>query len=111
MHVLLALSGTILWLHRSPVLCLSPTYKVTVFLKIYGAFLLILSHLCLQFSVYFWIPVLCLAQTQPDNTNPSANTILIKDHQFNPLQLTVPAGQKLKITVDNQDPSAEEFES
>src|ERR1035441_2035918 len=62
-------------------------------------------------GVYFWIPVLCLAQTQPDNTNPSANTILIKDHQFNPLQLTVPAGQKLKITVDNQDPSAEEFES
>ena len=51
-----------------------------------------------------WLPVLSLAQTQP-------NTIVIKDHQFDPAQLIIPAGQKLQITVDNQDPSAEEFES
>jgi hypothetical protein len=56
-------------------------------------------------GVCFWMPGMCLAQTQP------ANTIIIKNHQFNPSQLTVPSGQKLKITVDNQDPTDEEFES
>jgi hypothetical protein len=39
------------------------------------------------------------------------NTIVIKNHQFIPLQLTVPSGQKLQITVENQDPTREEFES
>ncbi len=60
-------------------------------------------HLVL--GVCVWLPVLCLAQTQP------ANTIVIKNHQFIPPQLTIPANQKLRITVDNQDPTAEEFES
>ena len=50
-------------------------------------------------------PILCLAQTQP------ANTIVIKNHQFIPPQLIIPAGQKIQITVDNQDPTPEEFES
>ena len=36
---------------------------------------------------------------------------MIKNHQFNPPQLTIPANQKIQITVDNQDPTAEEFES
>jgi hypothetical protein len=55
--------------------------------------------LCIRF------PVLCLAQIQP------ADTIVIKNHQFNPSQLTIPAGQKIQITVENLDPTAEEFES
>ena len=38
-------------------------------------------------------------------------TIVIKDHLFTPLPLIIPAGQKVKITVDNQDASVEEFES
>jgi plastocyanin len=59
----------------------------------------------LVLGVCIWLPVLCLAQTQP------ANTIVIKNHQFNPPKLTIPAGQKIKITVDNQDPTDEEFES
>jgi plastocyanin len=37
--------------------------------------------------------------------------IVIKDHRMNPEQLQVPAGQKVKLTVDNQDPTPEEFES
>ena len=60
---------------------------------------------CLVLSGYISLPVLCLAQTQPPNT------IIIKNHQFIPSQLIIPAGQKIKITVDNQDPTAEEFES
>ena len=46
-----------------------------------------------------------MAQTQ------APDTIIIKNHQFIPAQLTVPAGKKVSITVDNQDPTAEEFES
>jgi len=37
--------------------------------------------------------------------------LIIKDHQFSPEELQVPAGKKLKLVVKNQDPSAEEFES
>ncbi|WP_237057280.1 cupredoxin domain-containing protein [Microbulbifer sediminum] len=37
--------------------------------------------------------------------------ITIKDHKFEPAQLTVPAGQKVKLLVVNQDPTPEEFES
>ncbi len=38
-------------------------------------------------------------------------TLVIKDHKFDPAVLEVPAGQKLKLTVDNQDSTPEEFES
>lgn len=37
--------------------------------------------------------------------------LVIKDHQFNPSTLTVPAGKKVKVVVENQDATAEEFES
>jgi len=37
--------------------------------------------------------------------------IIIKDHQFHPARLEVPAGVKVKLIVDNQDPTPEEFES
>ncbi len=59
----------------------------------------------LVLGVCVWLPVLSLAETQ------APNTIVIKNHQFDPAQLTVAAGQKLQVTVDNQDPTPEEFES
>lgn len=37
--------------------------------------------------------------------------LTIRDHRFEPAELTVPAGQRLAITVHNGDPSPEEFES
>ena len=37
--------------------------------------------------------------------------ITIKDHRFDPETLEVPAGQKIKLVVRNQDSTAEEFES
>jgi len=52
-----------------------------------------------------WLPVLCLAATQ------EAYTIVIKEHQFEPAQLSIPAGRKVKVVIDNQDPTPEEFES
>jgi plastocyanin len=38
-------------------------------------------------------------------------TLVIKDHRFVPAEMKVPAGRKIKLTVINQDDSAEEFES
>ncbi|MGB0719541.1 MAG: DUF6746 family protein [Bdellovibrionales bacterium] len=37
--------------------------------------------------------------------------IVIKDHKFTPDEIRVPAGKKIKLVVDNQDPTPEEFES
>jgi len=38
-------------------------------------------------------------------------TITIKDHQFSPKELIVPANEKIKLIIENQDSTAEEFES
>jgi len=38
-------------------------------------------------------------------------TIVIKNHRFTPAEITVPAGKKVKLIVDNQDATPEEFES
>ena len=38
-------------------------------------------------------------------------SVTIKDHRFDPAQLDVPAGKKLKLVVQNLDPTPEEFES
>jgi len=38
-------------------------------------------------------------------------TLTIRNHTFEPAELRVPAGKKIRLTIDNQDPSAEEFES
>ena len=40
-----------------------------------------------------------------------AYVIVIKEHRMSPAELQIPAGQKVKLTVDNQDPTPEEFES
>ena len=37
--------------------------------------------------------------------------LTIKDHRFEPGELTVPAGQRVKLIVRNLDPTPEEFES
>ena len=37
--------------------------------------------------------------------------LAIKDHRFEPAQLEVPAGKKLKLLVKNLDATPEEFES
>ena len=37
--------------------------------------------------------------------------LAIQDHKFEPAELKVPAGQKIKLLVENRDDTAEEFES
>ena len=55
-------------------------------------------------GVLLWIPVVVFASQ--DNY-----TLIVKDHKFQPTQLTIPANTKVKIIVENQDSTAEEFES
>lgn len=37
--------------------------------------------------------------------------LVIRDHKFEPSELTIPAGQKVKLVIENKDATAEEFES
>ena len=54
---------------------------------------------------------ICLALTYPAIAATTEYTLTIKDHTFSPATLEVPAGEKIKLIIDNQDASAEEFES
>ncbi|MGH8539493.1 MAG: cupredoxin domain-containing protein [Stenotrophobium sp.] len=47
-----------------------------------------------------------IAQAAPAEFNLS-----IRNHRYEPAELTVPAGQKIKLMVHNLDATAEEFES
>lgn len=38
-------------------------------------------------------------------------TLVVREHRFEPAELEVPAGQKIKLVVKNEDPTPEEFES
>lgn len=37
--------------------------------------------------------------------------LTIKDHRFNPTEIKVPANKRVQITIVNEDPTPEEFES
>jgi plastocyanin len=37
--------------------------------------------------------------------------LVIRDHKFEPAELSVPAGTKIKLLIENQDATPEEFES
>lgn len=40
-----------------------------------------------------------------------AIVITIKDHKFEPAEVKVPAGKKVKLLIENKDSTPEEFES
>jgi plastocyanin len=53
--------------------------------------------------------VLALASTAA--LADSEALLVIRNNRFEPAELKVPAGQRVKLTVHNQDSTAEEFES
>lgn len=62
----------------------------------------------IRFNLIFllaWISTAALAADKPEFT------LVIKDHKFQPAELTIPAGVKVVLIVDNQDATPEEFES
>ena len=57
-------------------------------------------------SAVFAVVLSCAAHAHAEDY-----VITIKDHQFSPQDLTIPAGQKVRITVKNLDATPAEFES
>jgi plastocyanin len=47
----------------------------------------------------------------PVTARAQSYTITLKDHRFQPAELTVPSGKRITVTVVNEDPTPEEFES
>jgi plastocyanin len=52
-----------------------------------------------------------LGASAPARADDPEFTLNIKDHKFDPTELTVPANVKVKLIVKNLDPTPEEFES
>jgi plastocyanin len=62
----------------------------------------------------FWILIVSLAGfafSGGSLAQDAAFTLTIKDHRFEPTELQVPAGKKIRLLVKNLDPTPEEFES
>lgn len=61
-----------------------------------------------------WLRMLALTATlvsAPALAQEATFSISIKDHRFEPAELQVPAGKKIKLLVKNLDSTPEEFES
>jgi len=52
-----------------------------------------------------------MSEAPPVKAEESDFSIGIKDHHFDPVELTIPAGKKVRLLVRNLDPTPEEFES
>lgn len=57
------------------------------------------------------VGIFCLCDTRLSLAKGEIFTIKIKDHKFEPAEITIPANQKVKLIIENYDPTAEEFES
>ena len=60
------------------------------------------------FIILFWIVQIPVKVVFADFIEVD---LIIKDHKFEPEILELPAGEKIRITVHNQDNTIEEFES
>jgi hypothetical protein len=59
----------------------------------------------------YWFAVLMLASWGVWADDMPEYLLVIKDHHFQPAELVIPANVKVRIVVDNQDATPEEFES
>jgi hypothetical protein len=58
------------------------------------------------------LPVLlCLATVPAFAAEPQQYTLTLRNHRFVPAQLTIPANNKVKLLIVNEDSTPEEFES
>jgi plastocyanin len=56
-------------------------------------------------------PLLLLALEAPAAAAEPQAKLVIENHRFQPAELTVPAGKKVRLAIENRDATAEEFES
>lgn len=55
--------------------------------------------------------LLLIALLLPLTAHAADYMLTIKDHQFQPAELTIPSGTKIKLLIENQDATPEEFDS
>jgi hypothetical protein len=55
--------------------------------------------------------LLLIALLLPFTANAEDYLLIIKDHHFQPAELKIPSGTKIKLLIDNQDATPEEFDS
>lgn len=60
--------------------------------------------------IALWMMALVAGAAYAADAEPEFR-LVIKDHRFTPEVTKVPAGQKIKLVVENQDSTPEEFES
>jgi hypothetical protein len=65
-------------------------------------FFLISPLTTLSWAALLWTPVALAADEF---------ALVIQNHQFQPAELQIPAGQKVRLVIENRDPTPEEFES
>jgi hypothetical protein len=70
-----------------------------------------LLGISLMASIFLLWFALILAISAPAAAQEPSYTLTIKDHKFQPSELEIPAGQKIALTVKNEDNTPEEFES
>jgi len=68
------------------------------------------KNVILRFPLVLALLAACVLAAAPAFAQETY-TVVFKDHRIVPDVLQVPSGQKIKLIVDNQDPTPEEFES
>jgi len=69
-----------------------------------------MNTLTIRKSAILLVVLILFTSTQTRADTPEFQ-LVIKDHQFHPARLEVPAGTRVKLFIHNQDPTPEEFES
>lgn len=64
-------------------------------------------------TLFAWFNIAVAEETKesPAPLNNNEFVIVIKDHKFTPQSIDLPKDIKIKLIIDNQDDSVEEFES
>jgi hypothetical protein len=61
--------------------------------------------------LYITLLLPLVAQATDADNKPADYKLVINDHRFQPSEITIPSGAKIKLTVENQDATPEEFDS
>ena len=69
-----------------------------------------LSPLCRQTAAYTLATAAMFCVTAAMAAD-GGYALIIQDHRFQPAELMIPAGKKIKLSVENRDATPEEFES
>ena len=64
-----------------------------------------------QCSPFWAAAIAAIATAAAAAATPTGVTLTLKNHRFAPATFTVPSGQRVRVTLINQDAATEEFDS